>query len=364
MRLFLVILLCLIAAGCKSKPRRNRETALLRAELLDLEDKYYALKSKYNGVMSQLGEGEPYYDGNVIYEGEIISDGDIIYEGDGFYQEMDYVQPESKGPQIAPKRSNESLPSPGQNQPRSPEPMPAPDSGQTDVILTPPDATDSSEIEVSYPRVIPDAVQIKEISINRGTTRGRDLDGITGDEGIDLLVQPKSANGQTQHQAGELTVSLIDPAEPAKRQRIGLWKFLPKETRLFFANDELGNRGILLHLPWDQSTPVHEKLDLHVRFVTSDGQVFKSSTKIQIKPPAAGYSPTDPLVVGWTREDPRWIPETDPRMRAGDGSQWQRLTTKSGNASSGARTQPDDGRNGPQVPTKAEIRKPGWRPVR
>lgn len=329
MRLFLVILLSLLAIGCRSKPRVQRETALLRAEILDLEDKYYLLKSKYDGVVNQVGEGETYYEG-IIYEGDVIHNDIAPYE-----------------------QSNEKLDSPmprsDQNGPVNSERLPSPksDTDQSNSMLDSRMMLGSSDIQIALPDVNGKELEVTGISINRDTTQGRDVDDIPGDDGIDLLVQQETSSGQVAFQTGELTVSLIDPAESSDRQRIGLWKFLPDETKLFFANDERGNRGILLHLPWDQSTPTNEELTLHVRFVTKDGHVLKTSGPLRINPPARGYSTKNPDVAKWTREDKRWIPAPDLPTTPDNASRWRTPTSSDA---------------APAL--KEAIKRPVWRPIR
>jgi len=51
--------LLFFVSGCKNTTtmRCERETALLRAEILDLEDKYYALQSQYRSGGMQGGSG-------------------------------------------------------------------------------------------------------------------------------------------------------------------------------------------------------------------------------------------------------------------------------------------------------------------
>lgn len=395
MRLFLVILLCLLAFGCRSKPRVNRQTALLRAEFLDLEDKYYLLKSKYEGVMSQLGEdglvGDAYYDGDIIYEGDVILDNFAPIEGQQYGDNgIAPSDPSINSPNGAsstpgtssdvrsvvqpPVRSGETLNSPEQQSevisPENSEPLPVPksNSDQLNLMLNAPGNLNSSDIEISFPRVINDDVDITEIVINRKTTRGQNVDGNPGDDGIDLLVQPKTADGLVEFQSGELTISVIDTAERADQQRIGLWKFLPEETKLFFASDEQGNRGILLHLPWDQSTPVNEKLDLHVRFITNDGRILKTSGTLRIKPPAQGYSAKHPDVARWTRHDSRWIPDPAPQMRTDDGAGWLGRAGPSTERQAFSRPansgSPPARRLIPSSSAKAEIERPTWRPIR
>ena len=83
----------LISLGCNADPRCRRETALMRAEILDIEDKYAALKSKYESTALLLHEytGQPidqtlygatsnYHD--VILSEEIIPGGEIVTGGE------------------------------------------------------------------------------------------------------------------------------------------------------------------------------------------------------------------------------------------------------------------------------------------
>lgn len=395
MRVILVTLFCLLATGCNSDLRCRRETALLRAEYLDLEDKYYQLKSERDSVLSDLGGGPYYAESEIIYEGDVAYGDGLIYEGEVIFEgpapSMETTVPaniadESSGsssvvqrpiaeaPIVAPQsRGVESLnefeiklPETG---PESVQELPEPnrDDGNPQSRLM----LNSPESEISSIQSARTNSDITEVVINRKLTRGHDVDGIPGDEGIDLLVQPRTSDGQIEYRSGELTVSVIDPAESPARQRIGLWKFLPSETELFFANDDRGSRGILLHLPWDQSTPIHERLMIHVRFVTADGREFKTSTELQINPPAPGYSANDPLVMGWTLQDSRWISASTTSQGA-QNADWR--PRKSSNRDSmessigGPTAKPSIAqpfrRTTPAIPAKAEIEKPQWRPIR
>lgn len=357
MRVFLVVLMCLIMAGCRSHPRKSRETALLRAEILDLEDKYYLLKSKYEGVINQLDGGEiinsSYMDGQMIYE-----DG-VIYEG----LEIETAPAESTQPTPAPGDSSSRLRNPDGNRTIVAEPSSPPKSlrsrNQSQLELHPPQLDRSQDINVSFPRIINPNVDITAVTIEPHSTHGQDVDGVAGDEGINVFVQLETGDGKIEYQAGELTVSLIDPAEPPARQRIGLWKFVPEETKLFFAQDDQGRRGILLHLPWDQSTPAHEQLTLHVRFVTPDGRVLKTSDQLRIQPPGPDYDPNESRVVQWTRHDPRWIPE--PVGHSDEPGQNHRTGQLANPVSSGGS---DARRTVPASPAKSGIQRPSWRPIR
>ena len=134
-------------------------------------------------------------------------------------------------------------------------------------------------------------------------TSGQDVNDSPGDDGLNLLLQTKDANGQIVLHAGELTVSLIDPKQ---RQRVGFWRFLAGETELFFVDQNENTDGILLHLPWDESVPRRARLLVHVSFITQDGRTLTTSNDVLIKPPTADYSPEDPTVINWTQQDARW----------------------------------------------------------
>lgn len=303
MRAILLILICFITIGCRSDNRCSRETALLRAEILDLEDKYYLLKSNHDTAMSELNvfKGIPQ---DVIYDDPMIYEDELPIESLG--------STGTSTPLIDPATSSQLV---GYQQRRQAD--------LNDPIRT----LDDIRIDV------PGDVKLTEVMIHQRITRGHDVDGRPGDEGMDLLIQPRGADGNVHLQSGELTVSIIDPAENPENQRIGFWKFLPSESELFFANDEFGNRGILLHLPWDQRTPQHQRLIVHVRLITGDGHTFKTSSEVRIAPPSLDYSPDDPQVLRWTKRDSRWISDQD--HTSADAAQ-----------------------------AKTAIQKPAWRPVR
>jgi len=87
-------------------------------------------------------------------------------------------------------------------------------------------------------------------------------------------------------EAGNLTVSVIDPAADQGERQIGEWTFLKQEAELFFAEDELDNRGILLNLKWDKIVPTNKRLTVYVRFETPDGRTMETTSDIIIDPPS------------------------------------------------------------------------------
>lgn len=331
MRLFLLILaicLTLPAVGCNSDLKCRRETALLRAEYLDLEDKYYALMSEIgsttNGSAAALpasssevfvASSQPVIYGAGIEQpmGSTVGTPEIIYydqnpeylvDGQPYYQSNYNLTPTPATPaeqqhgtslrssQSADDPQGTYYPSPVENQPipqTTAEPsaddvLPAPDStfdGAQDRfdlgIEEAHEAGHEIKIEMSSP--------ITEVVINKSLSQGKNTDGRPGDDGIEVLIQPKSADGTVVDEAGNLTVSLIDPSADQGERQIGQWTFLQEEAELFFAEDEFDNRGILLNLSWDKIVPTHKRLTVYVRFETSDGRVMESTSDLFIDPP-------------------------------------------------------------------------------
>lgn len=486
--LLLVTLLGAAFTGCQTPARYQRETALLRAEILDLEDQFYSMKSRYDAATRELQvcRGTP-IDGNCLgstsIEGECIDgghvdggyvDGGFVDGGfvDGGYVDGPYIEgpiidsseygpadvvydgptqtgryipqatatmrdsarrifgrgnasPQSQSTQRieSPRRSFGLFNGRGLGLFRGKQAAEPVSNFSSDVALgaaspprqpgalrgrsssTPTLATDSTRQQRAMDAMLSeplDAVHINldipfadgstgghdglddpirsqrvatngssgahpvtQIDISSGSTRGEDVDGQPGDEGVVVLIQPKDRNGVLIKESGEVTVSLIDPGADHEGQRIGLWKFTPQEMRLFEVKNEHSEQGYLLHLPWDGQIPSSQDLLLYVRYWTNDGRRLETSTRLSINPPANGYSPESPLIEGWTRRDPRWDkgnqlpPSTQPSMLADDPGVPD-LKNSAGNAVE----QRNPEHSVKATPASSTIRRPAWRPSR
>lgn len=420
MRLFgLYLLLTLVAVGCNADPRCRRETALLRAEILDLEDKLAFANAGISGSSSS------YYDdqvisssGEVIISDTIIDTGEpqIIYESEPPYLSSPSVSSPSElevqhqifsdPPVGSSTKSASSIPLEDLNieidSPQPPKELDSilPNINQKDGLdtievdiptngsnnLRPrsrPRRRSQSEIEISLDGS-PAELEIDfgdkqeefitEIIVNRHASVGQNLDGQSGDEGLNLLVQPRTADGSIHVVAGELSVDLVNPNAPLDDQTIGHWQFLPSETELFFASDRREGEGILLHLPWEQNLPTHRSLVVTVSFTTPDGRKLSTSTRLHVDPPAADYSPDDPQVAGWTERDTRWEIGTNNQSAENGADQWaksnQLVRDPAYKFDQGDSLRDGDSFGRPRVKaipastTRPATQLPSWRPVR
>lgn len=301
-------------------PRAEREIALLRAEILDLEDQYYSLKSRCEGssfaanstsgmIVGQGGQIinqgviDPYCN-NCVTNPTTLSNSVIYQDAPGFIQNnQTEITPFNDSSldtsdQFLDEPAIDSIEGSGNKLERLP---PADGSGE-----------DQSSIQNtrglnSIMRPASARNTVSSIIINRDFSKGQDVDGLPGHEGLSLLLQPITVMGEVRKLAGHLTVRVVESGGPQVERQIGLWQFTPEETTSFFVKDEFAQQGILLHLPWDGMAPTGRQLDVFVRFVTPDQQNIEASINLPIDPPRSDYSPDDPLVAGWIERDQRWV---------------------------------------------------------
>ena len=354
----LLIVTILLPVGCNSDLRCRRETALLRAEYLDLEDKYYSLLAQSeeptivdgtasvasgyenavildsglpvdsgfeNGVV--LDSGQPVGSGVIYDQGQVspnLANPEIIYydESPG-YQSGQIISPSNQviyggvidtiptpaGPTLASPLPNGSSTRSGSAVEASPvldgidsgdgrglpadlfdnsEPLPAVDSPSGETVIDEFDGISILDPNAPHLKTASSktAAQVTDVQINPSVSRGENTDGIAGDDELKLLLQPMTADGNVVEQAGNLTISVVDPAAEQGQQQVGYWEFVRSETELFFARDEFDNRGLLLNLPWSDDPPTNANLTVYVRYETQSGNVIETTDSVTIDPPS------------------------------------------------------------------------------
>ncbi|QEG20560.1 hypothetical protein [Mariniblastus fucicola] len=370
------------APGCRTTSVQcERETALLRAEILDLEDKYYALKSQHERVLtggsnavatndvigSGIVAGSPMVvnswpvQGDVIYEDQIVPGGTAVYqaplEGEVYYDGQVYegqiyngqsyegqVLPMAPTPIESPVTNPgvETVPSAGDtnalpldldNQSNSP-------TGDTTLRNAPTlELSDGPELEVGFEELelqLADEQEVDRIEIVPSATRGKDLDGVAGHDGLEIMIQTLNSDGEFVDQAGELTVVVKDNLAG----EIGKWTFLPKELKLFLSRDELGNMGTLLHLPWTDRIPVSKQVEVRVSMMIGSIE-YVATLDLKIDPPTG--QPGDNAIVGWGGEDTRWLSPSKPSTQPSVFASPQLPASK---------------------PPSTAVQRPKWKPVR
>lgn len=355
----------LVSSGCRSTTpiQCEREMALLRAEILDLEDKYYALKSgRENGAnitgaisggmisggtlpgsMVVSGNAWPTtYSGEVIYEdqyidgqiidGQVINgqiiDGQIINNGvilpgvpmsDGGMIGSGIISAPTLAP--TPQMLNEpaELPARPDNgiELQLDDLPPVGSGGEAGINDQTTNVLDGPQWEIGFESTTIDSdSQVDRIEILSSQTRGKNLDGKQGDDGVEVMVQPLDIDGYFVDAAGELTVTVVD----AQAGQLGKWTFLPAELKLFLSRDEFDNTGILLHLPWADTNPVSSVVEVQVKMVVA-GRAYSDAKRVRIEPSVLAGSGS--ASKNWTGRDGPAESLDKPRSTSIERPQWK-----------------------------------------
>ncbi len=154
-----------------------------------------------------------------------------------------------------------------------------------------------------------DSREVHHLELNPQFTGGWNADGQAGDEGIMVLIEPRDAAGRLLRVAAPVSVVVVDPALPGEDARLGRWDLSADEVAQAFVQ-EPSQSGILLLLPWREKVPVHSRLHLFVRLITSDGRKFQRDMPIVVEllPAVSGTSPTRATAVKPEGEESPGLP--------------------------------------------------------
>lgn len=119
---------------------------------------------------------------------------------------------------------------------------------------------------------------------------GYDDDGIPGDDGIVLYLQPRDAEGDILKAAGDIQVRLLDLANPPAQQLINECRWTAGEARSAWYG-RLMTRHYTLRCPWGSGGPPrHTSVTARVVFndlLTGQGFVTVQPIEVKLAPPAS-----------------------------------------------------------------------------
>jgi hypothetical protein len=263
----------------------------------------------------------------------------------------------------APFRAPQILP-PGGLQPEGQMPMPPSGRGQPNLQRTPPGIP--TEIPVGPPKVeLPPGASsdageparerqvfgpITQLTLNRQLTGGYDNDQQSGDDGVIVCLEPRTADGRLAELLGPLSIVVMDPALPGEAARVARWDLAADEVAARARRSPRG-AGLQLELPWPTAAPRHRELKLFVRHSMADGRKLDVDQDIEIIRPGEH-------VRRWTRSARqarvRTVPIAEP-------AQPQRDLAGTSPAADAAADLPTEER---QLPADAMAQRPQWTPYR
>ena len=147
------------------------------------------------------------------------------------------------------------------------------------------------------------SAEVREIRLHAVLTGGIDRDGLPGDEGIQVAIEPLDDRGRVVAASGAIAIALMDHTLPAGNQRLAFWTFDARRAAEKAQQGGLSD-GLLFDLMWDgQRYPAHRELSVYVRYTTSDGRQLNTHSKIRVRLPED--------VAAWKK--PERLPATDVR---------------------------------------------------
>jgi hypothetical protein len=123
--------------------------------------------------------------------------------------------------------------------------------------------------------------------LNDNLTGGCQTDPRQGDRGIVVVVEPRDAQGRLVEAPAAVSVVVLDPALEGQAARVARWDFTAQQLAPLHRKGSWGE-GYHLEMLWPDAAPVHENLQLFVRYVTSDGRKLETQRKIRVATAGSG----------------------------------------------------------------------------
>lgn len=327
-----LILLCLLSfCGCSASPVARREIALLRSEIVDLENQYYALKSLYReatgrepdfsevGFSNRSNWGESLGNTDVCDECGQIHDPQLEYDHPILIDAGESFDPHSGNSEPPPGSTPQETPDPEDITVPQVEPQPIDSSGFRRQPRSPATRVIEPATGQRAQRPLLDqSTNLTGIEIDATQTQGYDSDGLAGDDGILVVLIPAfDGNGETSPW-GEVTISVVDPDQPREQQRLGLWKFSPYQVDSMVRRE--GDQSYLqVRLPWQNGPVRNDNLLVFARVRTPDGRSLERSASFPVRSGSADHQsqPEEidlnevsdpPITSGSSRNSSAWRP--------------------------------------------------------
>jgi hypothetical protein len=137
--------------------------------------------------------------------------------------------------------------------------------------------------------------KVVEIGFHPTLCRGQNLNKEDGDDGLYLVLQPRNQSSEIIDQPAAVTIVAMDPKRPPGEARIGRWTLSEQEIEA--ALEPIGiSHGYHISLPWQETMPLGDMVQVHVRYEMQDGRRLINERRIQLHVPSTASSVWTPRV--------------------------------------------------------------------
>jgi hypothetical protein len=271
--------LAVCSLGCRSDPYQDAYLEMLNAEKRALEDRLYETEYNYEQALAKLES----------VKASDKDDGKTTSRTRSGSSPQPRVESEDELPEESPELPTIELPpgvEAGARNPADGAPTAQRKTGTPLVLASAVPASAARPLsDQELAAAIVDALdqRVEAIQLNPRLTHGVDFDGVPGDDGISVLIEPRNRSGGFVPETGRISIVLLDPAQADDAAaRIARWDFEADSIRKFLQTDSLDS-GVLLRLPWQDKVPDRKRLHLFVRYLTEDGRKLETDRPIEIE---------------------------------------------------------------------------------
>ena len=348
--------ICLSAMGCRQDPHVAAAIDSLNAQRRQLEDVVYEQEYEYEELLRKVEQLEE--------ENQRLRRGDR--DDDSSAPPRFDLSPRpprddaDADAELAPPTIEFGAPADPQSAAPAAEPSRrlSPDADQSPL--------EASESSASQNAAGPEEINapVTQLHLNPLHTSGADFDHRPGDDGLTVVVEPRSASGAFVPQPGPLSIVLLDPSLEGEAARVARWEIDVEQARQAMHRSEAA-RGIRLELPWPDRPPANSQLKLFVRMETAAGEKFEAGRDVLVTLPGAFSQRWTPRPIDRSRPEGydagqiAATPGENSQPREADAAAAeQRVSDARGSAAASNST----GRTSQQTP--GALKKPQWSPVR
>ena len=123
---------------------------------------------------------------------------------------------------------------------------------------------------------------VRSVVVGRATAP-IDEDRLPGDEGVQVVLEPRDADGKLQRAPASGSVTILEVDSQGLKSPIGTWDYTPDQMRSSWKQGLLTS-GFVLNCLW-QAPPKSDRVKILASFTMEDGRRFEAEKELAIKPP-------------------------------------------------------------------------------
>lgn len=142
---------------------------------------------------------------------------------------------------------------------------------------------------------------VRQLVLGRGTG-GYDDDRCPGDEGLQVVVEPRDGDGHPLKASGSLHVEALAITPEGLKLPLSAWDISPIQLRRTWRSGWFST-GYHVVLPW-QNWPSTEKVRVIARLTLTDGRMFEAEKEVRVRPTPPAHRRALPAAVDATTPVP------------------------------------------------------------